>query len=206
MWYRRLQLLLAAFLLTAAFGAPVRAQLANFQSGIISTTPITFDFGNGLSGTVVFSGSTAALSGLYNPTVSGAYLTSNFVLIAPGSVATFSLNVPVSNLDLRLGTGAGGSRTDTFVINTVTGSQTQTIGASGAALKNQSFTPASSVVAFSVSSSSANPLRVSVQGTSTPVPAPLGPVGATLLGNFAAIAALVLYRRRRAPLLTGATP
>lgn len=193
----KLRLLLTALLFTAAFGAPARAQLATFQQGLIITTPITFDFGNGLSGTITFSGSGAPSSGLYNPTVSGLYLTSNFVLIAPGAIATFALNVPVSNLDLRLGTGSGGARTDTFVLNTVGGIQTQNIGASGASLKNQSFTPTNAITSFSISSSSSNPLRVSVQGTSTPVPAPLDPVGATLLGNLVAIGAVAAYRRRR---------
>lgn len=189
--------LLLLVISTIAGMRPAAAQLADFQKGLISTAPISFDFGNGFSGTVVFTGTTAALSGLYNPTTNGTTLTSNYVLIAPGSVAQFFFSVPVSNLDLRVGTGSGGGRTDTYGLDLASSVQTQAVGASGASIKNQSFTNAAGIYGFNVSSSSANPLRVSVQGTSTPVPAPLSPVGATLLGNLVAAGALIVFQFRR---------
>ena len=87
-----------------AFSGPGMAQFAQFSRNII-TGPITFSLGGGVIGTVTFSGATASTSGLQSPTVSGANLVSNFVIIQPGAIATVTFNYPLSHLDLQWGNG-----------------------------------------------------------------------------------------------------
>jgi len=197
-------LTIAAVLLRSA---PAAAQYATFTQSTITTAPISFDFGNGFAGTITFSGATAGSSGLYNPTTSGTTLSSNFLLIAPGSVATFAFTQPINRLDLSYGTGVAGARRETFTFNTSTGVRTQNVNNNSTAIRNQNFRfGTSQIYGFSVSSNSSNPLRFTTRGTSTVVVAPLSPLGATLLGNMVAFGALLLYRRRRTFRFRSAVP
>lgn len=203
MSFQRIRPLIAVFIVAAATwllqASPSRAQYVTFTKSTITTAPISFDFGNGFSGTITFSGATAGSSGLYNPTTSGTTLSSSFLLVAPGSVATFTFNQPMTRLDLSYGTGLTGARTERFSFNTSTGVRTQNVNNNSTAIRNQNFRfGTSQIYGFSVSSTSANPLRFSARGTSVVAVAPLSPLGATLLGNLVAIGAILLYRRRRA--------
>lgn len=193
-WITRVVLTLA---MLVAFSAAVHAQLTTFTKNTLTAGPITFNLGNGVSGTVTFSG-TVGSSGLYNAVTSGTNQTSTFILVSPGAVATFKFNIPVNRLDVQSGTGVAGARTDRFVINrTTVGNQVTNVNTSSAALANRTFAPATPIVSFSFSSSSTSPARIGLRTTSTAQPAPLDPVGATLLGNAVAIGAIVLYKRRR---------
>ncbi|MBY0610797.1 MAG: hypothetical protein K2P80_01305 [Beijerinckiaceae bacterium] len=193
-WVKRMLLTLA---MVFAFSAAAHAQLTTFTKSTLTSGPITFNLGNGVSGTVTFSG-TVGSSGLYNAVTSGTNQTSTFILVSPGAVATFSFNSPVRRLDVQSGTGVTGARTDRFVINrTTVVNQVTNVNTSSAALANRTFNPATPITSFSFSSTSANPARIGIRTTSTAQPAPLDPVGATLLGNVVAIGAIAAYRRRR---------
>ena len=193
-WFRQAVLTVAMLIACSVAG---HAQLATFTKSTLTTAPISFNLGNGVSGIVTFSG-TVGSSGLYNATASGTNLVSTFIVVSPGAVATFAFNTPVRRLDVQSGTGVAGARTDRFVVNrTTVVNQVTNVNTSSAALANRTFTPATPITSFSFSSSSANPARIGIRNTSTAQPAPLDPVGATLVGNLVAIGAIAVYRRRR---------
>ena len=178
--------------------SPAAAQFDQFSTGIFTTTPITFSLGSGVNGTVTFSGSTAGSSGLSAPTTSGSNYVSNFLLIQPGTVATFTFNYPISNVDLQWGPGNTTPRIDTFTFNTTTYSGFVYNQPSTQATQTQSSGAGLNIVSFSFSSNSASPIKLGVLSSSTPAaPAPMGPVGATLLGNLVAFGAVAVHRRRR---------
>ncbi len=196
MSYQRIKPLFAALFFLIALCGPVSAQFAQFSTSAISTTPITFSLGGGVVGTVTFSG--AAGSGLQTPTVSGTNLVSNFILIQPGSIASVSFNYPLAHLDLQWGPGNTISRTDNFIFNTAQQSNIALPLTSTLATRSGAFSgPGLDIVSFSLSSTSASPLRLGVLTSTAAVPAPLSPMGATLLGNVVALGVLVLYRKRQ---------
>ena len=187
--------IVASWLLGAS---PAAAQYAQFQTGRFTTTPITFDLGGGVIGTVSFTGATAGSSGLQTPTVSGANLVSNFILIQPGTTAFFSFNYPLSHLDLNWGPGNTVTRTDNFIFNTAQASNIPLPLTSNLANRSGAFSGTGlDIVSFSLSSTSASPIKLGVLTSTAPVPAPMSPVGATLLGNVVAIGMIMLYRRRK---------
>ena len=189
--------LISLLLLFAAAGA-ASAQYAQFSKSTITASPITFNLGGGVIGTVTFSGATASTSGLQSPTVSGTNLVSNFVIIQPGAIATVTFNYPLSHLDLQWGTGNTVARTDNFVFNTAQSSNIALPLATNLATRSGSFSGTGlDIVSFRLSSTSASPLTLGVLTTTAAVPAPLDPIGATLFGNVAAIGAVVFFRRRR---------
>ncbi|MBY0610795.1 MAG: hypothetical protein K2P80_01295 [Beijerinckiaceae bacterium] len=194
----RSRLLLAALVAVLCLTAPAAAQLYQFKTDLLSTTPITFSLGNGITGTVKFTGSTAGSSGLSAPTVSGLNLVSNFLLIQPGTIATVSFTFPLAHLDLQWGPGNTVTRTDNFVFNTAQQTNIALPLASNLATRSAAFSGTGlDIVSFSFSSTSASATRLGVLTSTAPVPAPLDPVGATLLGNLVAIGAVAAYRRRR---------
>ena len=196
---RPLIMLLGAVLVSwLAASSPVRAQYAQFQTGRFTTTPITFDLGGGVIGTVTFTGATAGSSGLQTPTASGSNLVSNFILIQPGTTAFFSFNYPLSHLDLNWGPGNTVTRTDNFIFNTAQTSNIPLPLTSNLANRSGAFSGAGlDIVSFSLSSTSASPIKLGVLTSTAPVVAPMSPVGATLVGNIVAIGMIALYRRRR---------
>lgn len=201
MSYQRIKPLLAAFMFVFVFATPAMAQFAQFTTGRFTTTPITFNLGGGVTGTVSFSGAAGAVaaSGLQAPTVSGANLVSNFVLIQPGAVARVDFNYPLSRLDLTWGPGNTTPRTDTFQFYTgqllpITQNRASSLATDVASASGTGLT----IVGFSLSSNSASPIQLGLRTSSIPAPAPLSPVGATLLGNLVAFGMIVLYRKRRA--------
>ena len=194
----RLKTAIAALAIMIFMASPAAAQLYQFTTSNISTTPITFSLGNGIVGTVAFTGSTAGSSGLSAPTVSGSNLVSNFLLIQPGSIATVSFNFPLAHLDLQWGPGNTVTRTDNFVFNTAQLTNIALPLSSNLATRSGAFSGTGlDIVSFSFSSTSASATRLGVLTSTAPVPAPLDPVGATLLGNLVAIGAIAVYRRRR---------
>lgn len=200
----RSRLLLAALIALICLSAPASAQLYQFKTDLLSTTPITFSLGNGITGTVQFTGSTASSSGLSAPTVSGANLVSNFLLIQPGTIATVSFTFPLAHLDLQWGPGNTVTRTDNFVFNTAQQTNIALPLASNLATRSAAFSGTGlDIVSFSFSSTSASATRLGVLTSTAPVPAPLDPVGATLLGNVVAIGAIAAYRRRRRRAVAG---
>lgn len=196
-------LLLGLMFLFCGLVLPAQAQLATFSYNTLTAGPITFNLGNGVSGTVTFTGTVG--SGLYNPTTVGNVQTSTFVVVAPGAIGTLHFNVPVTRLVIQSGTGVAGARTDRFVSNRTTVINQQTnVNTSSATIANRTFAPATPLVSLNFSSTSASPFRLGIRTTSTAQPAPLDPIGATMFGNLVAIGAIMLYRRRRHS--TGVTP
>ena len=204
MMYKRIGPLLAAlFLIFGLMAKPAAAQFAQFSTSALSTTPITFSLGAGVVGTITFTGATAASSGLQAPVLSGTTFVSNFILIQSGTIATVTFNYPLSHLDLQWGPGNTVSRTDNFIFNTAQASNLALPLASNLATRSGAFSgPSLDIVSFSLSSTSASPIKLGVLTSTAPVPAPLSPLGTTVLANAIALGCILLYRRRRPALLT----
>ena len=176
--------------------------------GLVSTGPIGFNLGSGVSGTITFTGQ----SGVYNgstgpwaPDVQTGRMTSNFLVVAPGAIATITFSTPVANLGFLWGSvgGAGdGNKLTFFNGSTQIGTA---LGANVLAAAGVSNTQATIATMFSFPTASltkvvlttTNPFEFTLLQTTQPAPAPLDPVGATLLGNVVAFGALTVYRRRR---------
>ena len=176
--------------------------------GLVSTGPIGFNLGSGVSGTITFTGS----SGVYNgstgpwaPDVQGGRITSNFLVASPGGIATMTFSTPVANLGFLWGsvgpTGDGNLLTF-YNGNTVIGTAKGANVLAAAGVSNNQSTiatlfsfPTASLTKVVVSTN--NAFEFTLLQTTQPAPAPLDPVGATLLGNLVALGAVGIYRRRK---------
>lgn len=206
----RAQLLITA---TNASTTTTAANTLNFGTntpgagGLVSTAPIYVDLGGGVGTTITFTGN----SGIYNgsagpwaPDVIGGRLTSNF-LAANGGTVTMTFVNPIANFGFLWGSvgPAGDGNTLTFysgntIIGTAKGSDV--LAAAGVSNNQSSIAtlfsfPTNSLTKVVASTNS--PFEFTLLSTTQPVPAPLSPVGATMLGNLVALGAVVLYRRRR---------
>lgn len=177
-------------------------------NGLVSTGPIGFNLGSGVSGTVTFTGQ----SGVYNsrvgpwaPDIRTGSLTTNFLAVVPGGIATITFSTPVANLGFLW--GSVGPASDNNLLTFFNGA-TQIGTARGANVlaaagvsNNQSTIstlfsfPTASLTRVVLTSSA--PFEFTLLQTTQPAPAPLSPVGATLLGNLAALGALTFYKKRR---------
>ena len=177
-------------------------------SGLVSTGPIGFNLGSGVSGTITFTGQ----SGIYNgsagpwaPDVQTGRMTSNFIAVIPSGSVTITFSTPVADLGFLWGSvgPAGDGNLLTFyngssVIGTAKGANV--LAAAGTS-NNQStiatlFSFPTASLTKVVLTSSAD-FEFTLLKTSQPAPAPISPVGATLVGNLVAIGAIAAYRRRR---------
>ena len=227
---QRVKPLLAALFILPALGQGLHAQLlitatdasltttqgqtVNFgtntpnASGLVSTAPINFSLGSGVSGTITFTGQ----SGVYNgsagpwaPDIIGGRLTSNFLAVVPSGIVTMTFSTPVANLGFLWGSvgPAGDGNLLTFyngntVIGTAKGANV--LAAAGVS-NNQSsiatlFSFPTATLTKVVLTSNAD-FEFTLLQTTQPAPAPLSPIGATVLGNLAAIGAIAAYRQRR---------
>ena len=176
--------------------------------GLVSTGPIGFNLGSGVSGTITFTGQ----SGIYNgssgpwaPDVQSGRITSNFLVVQPGGIATITFSTPVANLGFLWGSVGGASDGNmlTFYngatqIGTAKGANV--LAAAGVTNQQSSIAtlfsfPTSSLTKVVLTTT--NPFEFTLLQTTQPAPAPLSPVGATLVGNLVAALALITYRRRR---------
>ena len=176
--------------------------------GLVSTSPIGFNLGSGVSGVITFTGQSGVYngsSGPWAPDIKTGRMTSNFLVVAPGAIATITFSTPVANLGFLWGSvgGAGdGNKLTFFNGSTQIGTA---LGANVLAAAGVSNTQSTISTLFSFPTASltkvvlttTNPFEFTLMQTTQPAPAPLDPVGATLLGNIVAFGAIAAYRRRR---------
>jgi len=176
-------------------------------NGLVSTAPIYVDLGGGVGTSITFTGN----SGIYNgsagpwaPDVIGGRLTNNF-LAANGGTVTMTFVNPIANFGFLWGSvgPAGDGNTLTFYSgNTIIGTAKGADVLAAAGVSNNQSTiatlfsfPTQSLTKVVATTNS--PFEFTLLKTTQPVPAPLSPIGATALGNLAALGGLAVYRRRR---------
>ena len=176
--------------------------------GLVSTAPIYVDLGSGVGTTITFTGQ----SGLYNgstgpwaPDVIGGRITSNFIAAMPGGTVTMTFVNPISSFGFLWGSvgGAGDGNFLTFYNgNTVIGTAN---GGAVLAAAGVSNTQSSIATLFSfpsqqltkVVATTTNPFEFTLLNSTQAAPAPLSPIGATVMGNLAAFGMIIAYKRRR---------
>lgn len=187
------------------------------SGGLVSTGPIGFNLGSGVSGTITFTGNSGVYngsSGPWAPDVQGGRMTSNFLVASPGGIATMTFSTPVAKLGFlwgSVGPVGDGNLLTFYNGNTVIGTAKGSDVLAAAGVSNNQSTiatmfsfPTASLTKVVVSTN--NTFEFTLLQTTQPAPAPLDPVGATLLGNLVALGAVGVYRRRRKSAASAASP
>lgn len=176
--------------------------------GLVSTAPINFNLGSGVSGNITFTGNSGVYngsSGPWAPDVQGGRMTSNFLVASPGGIATMTFSTPVAKLGFlwgSVGPVGDGNLLTFYSGNTVIGTAKGANVLAAAGVTNNQSTIAT-MFSFSTASltkvvvSTTNTFEFTLLQTTQPAPAPLSPMGATILGNLVAIGSIGLYRRRK---------